>query len=66
MGEGNDGRWEVQAAFFVFFEYLVFNEESDKKYTTVTPVILTFYMCPQIFITVGSITKKKMRERSRR
>ena len=28
---------------------------------TVTPVILQFYMCPQIFITIGPIAKKKIR-----
>ena len=59
MGGGNDGRWEVKPAFFpVYCEEIVFYEENEKNYTTVTPVIFHFFMFPQIFFTIGPIQKR--------
>ena len=46
--------------FPVSCEKLVFYEEKREKYTTVTLVILRFYMHPQILITIGTIRKKKL------
>ena len=47
-----------------FFSFSVNNSlsinEMIKKYSTVTPVILRFYMCPQVFTMIRSILKEKM------
>ena len=34
--------------------------KTRKKYIIVTPVIFLFYTCPNFFIIIGSIKKKKM------
>ena len=58
MEEGNDGRWEVQVAFFpVLCDKLVFHVIKRKK-TLVTTVIFRFYICSQVFIAIGLIIKK--------
>ena len=50
----------VQAANFpVFCELFLIFEENDKTYTTVTNASFRFYMCPQIFVTIGPIIKIK-------
>ena len=45
MGEGNDGKWNEKWEVNTLFSM----KETEKKYTTVTPVIFPFNIGPQFF-----------------
>ena len=51
--------WSTCNIFPVFCEYVVWYEENEKSYITVSPVILRFYMGHQVFITIRPIIKKE-------